>query len=247
LVNFLNFAQKLILIWVINHPGSQLTSSQEFSNCGLTTINNPHPPSETMPCLVVPHLPQPPIVTKLRIGIMASGSGSNFVAIATAIAEQRLQAEIAVLIYNNPGIPVIEKAATHNIPAVFHDHRGLPRAELDAQIVQTLQNHQVNCVVMAGWMRVVTPVLIDAFPHRIINIHPSLLPSFPGIRAIEQALAAKVKISGCTVHLVSPAVDSGLILIQAAVPVLPNDTPASLHGRIQEQEHRILPAALGLI
>jgi phosphoribosylglycinamide formyltransferase 1 len=133
------------------------------------------------------------------------------------------------------------------IPTVFHDHRGVARTNLDNAIVQTLQNYQVNCVVMAGWMRVVTPVLIDAFPDRIINIHPSLLPSFPGIRSIEQALAAQVKISGCTVHLVRPAVDSGPILMQAAVPVLPNDTAESLHARIQIQEHRILPAALQLL
>jgi phosphoribosylglycinamide formyltransferase 1 len=203
----------------------------------------PHP----MDCLVVPHLPIPSSKTKLRLGIMASGSGSNFAAIAQAITEQSLSAEIAVLIYNNPGIGALDHAASYQIPTVFHDHHGLPRTELDAQIVQTLQAYQVNCVVMAGWMRVVTTVLIDAFPDRIINIHPSLLPSFPGIRAIEQALAAKVKISGCTVHLVSPAVDSGPILIQAAVPVFPDDTPASLHARIQIQEHRILPAALNLL
>jgi phosphoribosylglycinamide formyltransferase 1 len=200
-----------------------------------------------MDCLVVPHLPIPSSNTKLRLGIMASGSGSNFAAIAKAIAAQYLSAEIAVLIYNNPDIGALTHAATYRIPTVFHDHRGLPRTELDAQIVQSLQAYQVNCVVMAGWMRVVTPVLIDAFPDRIINIHPSLLPSFPGIKAIEQALAAKVKISGCTVHLVSPAVDSGPILIQAAVPVFPDDTVESLHARIQIQEHRILPAALNLL
>lgn len=178
---------------------------------------------------------------------MVSGSGSNFGAIAAAIQAGQLAAEIAVLIYNNPGIQAIDRAATYQVPTVFHDHRGLARTALDAQIVQTLQAHQVNCVVMAGWMRVVTPVLIDAFPDRILNIHPSLLPSFPGIRAIEQALAAKVQITGCTVHLVRPEVDSGPILIQAAVPVLPTDDTATLHARIQIQEHRILPAALQLL
>ncbi len=202
-----------------------------------------------MDCLVVPALPLPQGTPKppLRLGIMASGSGSNFGAIAQAIQAGQLSAEIAVLIYNNPSIQAIERAAAYQVPTVFHDHRGLARPELDAQIVQTLQAYRVNCVVMAGWMRVVTPALIDAFPDRILNIHPSLLPSFPGIRAIEQALEAQVKITGCTVHLVRPTVDSGPILIQAAVPVLPTDDAAALHARVQIQEHRILPAALQLL
>ncbi len=201
-----------------------------------------------MDCLVAPSLPiVPDRSSNLRLGIMASGSGSNFAAVAEAIATGQLPAKIAVLIYNNPHIKALEYAAQYQIPAVFHDHRGVERGALDRAIVQTMQEYQVNCVVMAGWMRVVTPVLIDAFPDRIINIHPSLLPSFPGIKAIEQALAAKVKISGCTVHLVRPVVDSGPILIQAAVPVLPDDTVETLHARIQIQEHRILPAALKLL
>jgi phosphoribosylglycinamide formyltransferase 1 len=201
-----------------------------------------------MDCLVAPSLPiTPDRSSDLRLGIMASGSGSNFAAVAEAIAAGQLQAKIAVLIYNNPDIKALEYAEKYQIPTVFHDHRGVERSALDAAIVQTLQEYQVNCVVMAGWMRVVTPVLIDAFPDKIINIHPSLLPSFPGIKAIEQALAAKVKISGCTVHLVRPVVDSGPILIQAAVPVLPDDTAETLHARIQIQEHCILPAALKLL
>jgi phosphoribosylglycinamide formyltransferase 1 len=201
-----------------------------------------------MDCLVAPSLPiVPDCSSGLRVGIMASGSGSNFAAVAEAIDAGQLQAKIAVLIYNNHGIKALEYAEKYQIPTVFHDHRGVERSALDAAIVQTMQEYQVNCVVMAGWMRVVTPVLIDAFPDRIINIHPSLLPSFPGIKAIEQALAAKVKISGCTVHLVRPVVDSGPILIQAAVPVLPDDTAETLHARIQIQEHRILPAALKLL
>jgi len=110
--------------------------------------------------------------------------------------------------------------------------------------VAALRAAQVDWVIMAGWMRIVTPVLINAFPQRIINLHPSLLPSFKGIRAIEQALAAGVKVTGCTVHLVVPEVDSGPILMQAAVPILPGDSPESLHQRIQVQEHRILPAAI---
>ncbi len=109
-----------------------------------------------------------------------------------------------------------------------------------------LCQHQVEWVIMAGWMRIVTPVLIDAFPQRMLNIHPSLLPSFPGIRAIEQALTAGVKITGCTVHFVIPEVDSGAIVIQAAVPVLPEDTPETLGHRIQQQEHVIFPRGIAI-
>jgi phosphoribosylglycinamide formyltransferase 1 len=197
-------------------------------------------------------VPQPPPVNfdrpPLRLGIMASGDGSNFSAIATAIQHQALNAQIAVLIHNKPGIKAIERATQYQVPTVLHHHHDFAsREDLDAAIVQTLHSYQVDCVVMAGWMRVVTAVLIDAFPERLINIHPSLLPSFPGIRAIEQALAAQVKITGCTAHLVSLAVDSGPILIQAAVPVLPHDHRDTLHARIQAQEHHILPAAIQLL
>lgn len=179
---------------------------------------------------------------------MASGAGSNFTAIIEAIERQEINAQIVVLIHNKPGIPAIDRAAQHHIPSVLHNHQDFAsRAELDQAIVQTLQAYQVDCVVMAGWMRVVTQVLIDAFPNKLINIHPSLLPSFPGIKAIEQALAAQVKITGCTVHLVSLAVDSGAILLQAAVPVLATDNADSLHARVQIQEHKILPAAIQML
>jgi phosphoribosylglycinamide formyltransferase-1 len=184
----------------------------------------------------------------LTLGVMASGSGSNFEAVARAIEQGQLNAKIAVLIHNKPGIKAIERAQHYGIPTVFLDRRHYPtREELDREIVATLQAHQVECVVMAGWMLVVTQVLIDAFPDRIINIHPSLLPSFRGIHAIEQALAAQVKITGCTVHLVSLEVDAGPILVQAAVPVLPDDTAETLHARIQVQEHLILPQAIDIL
>jgi phosphoribosylglycinamide formyltransferase 1 len=195
----------------------------------------------------------PPIIKSqdrppLILGIMASGSGSNFEAVAKAIDNGDLNAKIAVLIHNKPDIKAIDRAQQRGIPTVLLDHRQYPtREELDRQIVATFQNHRVECVVMAGWMRVITQVLIDAFSDRIINIHPSLLPSFPGINAIEQALAARVKIAGCTVHLVSLEVDSGPILVQAAVPVLPEDTAETLHARVQIQEHLILPQAIEIL
>ncbi len=201
--------------------------------------------------LISPHLASAPPLhlsgSPLKLGVMASGSGSNFAAIAQAIATQELQAQIQVLIYNNPEAKVAARANRWNIPAKLLNHRDFKhREDLDQQIVQTLQQFEVEWVVMAGWMRRVTQVLIDAFPDRILNIHPSLLPSFPGNRAIEQALNHGVKISGCTVHFVRLEVDSGPIIQQAAVPVLPDDTPETLHARIQEQEHRILPQAIAL-
>ena len=183
----------------------------------------------------------------LQLGVMASGSGTNFEAIAKAIVNQEINAEIKVLIYNNPQAKVRKRTRQYNIPTVLIDHRQYKnREELDRQIVRTLQHYGVNWVIMAGWMRIITQVLLDAYPNRVINIHPSLLPSFKGIRAVEQALAARVKITGCTVHLVSLEVDSGAIIMQAAVPILPEDNLETLHERIQIQEHNILPKAIVL-
>ncbi|MBE9190655.1 phosphoribosylglycinamide formyltransferase [Gloeocapsopsis crepidinum LEGE 06123] len=187
------------------------------------------------------------IEVPLKLGILASGNGSNFAAVAEAIAQGKLNAHIQVLIYNNPEAKAAQRAQEQGIPATLLNHRDFPsREDLDAQIVKTLREYDVEWVIMAGWMRIVTPFLINAFPNRIINIHPSLLPSFKGVRAIEQALAAKVKITGCTAHFVTLEVDSGEILLQAAVPILPDDTLETLHARIQVQEHRILPQAIAL-
>jgi phosphoribosylglycinamide formyltransferase-1 len=201
------------------------------------------------PSLISPVVTSPdPAAQPLRLGVMASGTGSNFEAIAAKIAAGELAAEIPVLIYNNPEALVRAKAEARGIPAILHNHRLSPSREaLDEAIVATLREYRVDCVIMAGWMRVVTPVLLAAFPEMVLNIHPSLLPSFKGLHAVEQALAAGVKIAGCTVHRVIPAVDSGEILIQAAVPVLPGDDAASLQARIHAQEHRIYPQAIALV
>ncbi|NES25664.1 MAG: phosphoribosylglycinamide formyltransferase [Symploca sp. SIO3E6] len=205
--------------------------------------------TDATPSLISPAVVplQPSNNPPLKLGIMASGNGTNFEAIAQAIQDGRLNAQIQLLIYNNPGVKAVARAQNWDVPAVLINHRDYPqREDLDSKIAQTLQEYEVEWVVMAGWMRVVTSVLIDAFPNRIINIHPSLLPSFKGVRGVEQALEAGVKITGCTVHLVTLEVDSGTILLQAAVPILPNDTPETLHARIQVQEHRILPQAIAL-
>jgi phosphoribosylglycinamide formyltransferase 1 len=183
----------------------------------------------------------------IRLGIMASGSGTNFEALAQAIDNRELNAQIPVLIYNNPEAKVIERAKKWNVPAILLDHRTFKsREDLDRAIIEVFQQHRIEWIVMAGWMRIITSILLDAFPNRVINIHPSLLPSFKGVRAIEQALASNVKITGCSVHLASLEVDSGPIIMQAAVPILPNDTPETLHARIQIQEHKIFPIAIAL-
>ncbi len=182
-----------------------------------------------------------------RLGIMASGSGSNFEAIVQAIQSGQLQAEIPVLIYNKPTAIVVERAVRLGVPSVCLDHREYDSREaLDDAIVAVLQEYKVNWVIMAGWMRIVTPVLINAFPNHVLNIHPSLLPSFKGGRAIEQAFQSGVKITGCTVHYVVPEVDSGKIIMQAAVPIFENDTLETLQARLQVQEHKIYPAAIAI-
>ncbi len=204
---------------------------------------------ETAPVLISPPLSDdwPRFEQPLKLGVMASGSGSNLEAIAQAIGRGDLHAEIRVVVYNNPKAGVAERSARLGLPAVLLNHRHYSSREaLDQDIVAALHAHDADWVIMAGWMRCVTAVLIDAFPQRVLNIHPSLLPSFPGLRAIEQALAAGVQVTGCTVHHVELAVDSGPIVVQAAVPVVPGDTPATLQTRIQQQEHRIYPAAIAL-
>ncbi|MEB3829642.1 phosphoribosylglycinamide formyltransferase [Phormidium sp. CCY1219] len=189
----------------------------------------------------------PPRDRPLKLGILASGSGTNFEAIAEAISTQQLNAQIQVLIYNNPRATVLERAERRNIPAVLLNHRHFKKREdFDRKIVETLRDLDVELVVMAGWMRILTRVLFEGFPNRILNIHPSLLPSFKGAHAVEDALEAKVKITGCTVHFATLEVDSGPILIQAAVPILPGDTAQTLHDRIQEREYEIYPQAIAM-
>jgi phosphoribosylglycinamide formyltransferase-1 len=203
----------------------------------------------TAPTIISPPLPDPwpRFAQPLKLGILASGNGSNMEAIAESIQRGDLHAQMQVVVYNNPKAGVIERAKRLGIPAVLLNHRHYDSREaLDQAIIQTMHAHDADWVIMAGWMRCVTQVLIDAFPKRTLNIHPSLLPSFPGIHAVEQALAAGVKVSGCTVHHVELKVDSGPIIIQSAVPVMANDSADTLQARIQVQEHQIFPAAIAL-
>ena len=178
---------------------------------------------------------------------MASGAGSNFEALVAASRSGGLPAEVKLLVVNQPGCGASQRAGRLGVPCQLLDHRAHGSREvLDQALVAAFHQAQVDLVVMAGWMRIVTPVLIQAFHERLINIHPSLLPSFRGMDAVGQALAAGVRLSGCTAHLVSEEVDAGRILVQAAVPVLADDDHASLSARIHHQEHRILPLAVQL-
>ena len=176
---------------------------------------------------------------------MASGNGSNFEVIVQAINTGRLGAEIPLLVVNNKNCGAHQRADRFGIHLEVVDHRSYPNREaLDRQLVSLFQSHQVDVVVMAGWMRIVTDVLVKAFPERLVNIHPSLLPSFRGLDAVGQALKAGVSISGCTVHIVTTELDAGPILAQAAVPVFGTDNHDSLAKRVQQQEHVLLPATL---
>jgi len=204
-------------------------------------------PSDPLPAVQWPSSQPWPLHPPLRLGLMASGAGTNVEAVVQACRRGLLAAEVALLVVNNPGCGAQQRAERLGIPVQLLDHRRFSsRERLDAALIEAFGAVGAELIVMAGWMRIVTPLLIEAFPDRLVNIHPSLLPSFRGVDAIGQALSAGVRISGCTAHLVRPEVDRGPVLAQAAVPVLAHDDHASLAARIQRQEHRILPLAIAL-
>jgi phosphoribosylglycinamide formyltransferase-1 len=173
-----------------------------------------------------------------RLGILLSGRGSNFIAIAGAIASGKLKgAEIAVVISNKADAPGISVARERGLSAHVIEANGRKRSDHDAEIIACLCKYDVDLVCLAGYMRLLSPEFVRAFPQRILNIHPSLLPAFPGLDAQQQALAYGVKVSGCTVHFVDEQLDHGVIVLQKVVPVLDEDTAETLAGRILEQEH----------
>jgi phosphoribosylglycinamide formyltransferase 1 len=185
---------------------------------------------------------------KVRLGVLVSGSGTNLQAILDAVASGAIDAEVAVVISNQPEARALERARAAGVPAKVISHRDFPdRATFDGRVVAALREADAAYVVLAGFMRLVTPVLLDAFPWRVINIHPALLPAFPGVHAQRQALAYGVKIAGCTVHFVDAGTDSGPVIAQAAVPVLDGDTEESLGVRILAEEHRLLVSVLGAV
>ncbi len=185
---------------------------------------------------------------KIRLGILASGNGSNFEYIIKSIQNKQLHAEVSILIVNNPNCKAIEKAIKYKIPYVVLNHRDCnSRSEHDILVLKKLEELSVELVVMAGWMRIVGEEIINKFERRLINIHPSLLPSFKGVDAIQQAMDHRVTITGCTVHYVQKEVDSGSIIIQAAVPLKEEDSKETLKKRIQDMEHIILPLAIAKV
>jgi len=182
-----------------------------------------------------------------RLGILLSGRGSNFEAIADNVAAGRIPAEIAVVISNRPQARGLETARARGLNAVSIPSKGLDREVYDRLVVEELRRHQVDVVCLAGFMRLLSAYFVRQFPQRILNIHPALLPSFPGLDAQDQALQHGVKITGCTVHFVDEDLDSGPILAQAAVPVFHDDTVETLSARILLQEHRIYSEAINLV
>jgi phosphoribosylglycinamide formyltransferase-1 len=180
-----------------------------------------------------------------RLGVLLSGRGSNFEAIAASIEDGRIPAQIAVVIANRAGAPGLERAREMGLNTVCLPSKGLDREVFDSQLIGALQEHGVEWVILAGYMRILSAAFIRAFPQRILNIHPSLLPAFPGLDAQHQAYEYGVKITGCTVHFVDEHLDHGPIVTQAAVAVEAGDTPEELARRILVQEHRIYSESIG--
>jgi len=181
----------------------------------------------------------------LILGVLVSGSGSNLQAILDAIANGTLKTKVGVVVSNVPTAKALERAEKAGVPTVVVDHKAFSdREAFDAKVVSVLKEHGVECVVLAGFMRLVTRVLLDAYRHRVVNIHPALLPAFPGVHAQRQALAYGVRVSGCTVHFVDAGMDTGPVIAQATVPVLDTDDESSLQKRILEKEHALLPEVL---
>ena len=184
----------------------------------------------------------------LRLGILLSGRGSNFLAIAESVRAGRLPGvEIAAVISNIAEAPGLKSAQDLGLPTSVCISKGRPRAEHDAEMIACLQSHNVDLVCLAGYMRLLSPSFIAAFRNRILNIHPSLLPAFPGLEAQRQAFAYGVKIAGCTVHFVDEELDHGPIVVQRAIPILDADTPESLNRRILAEEHLAYTEAIRLV
>jgi formyltetrahydrofolate-dependent phosphoribosylglycinamide formyltransferase len=187
-------------------------------------------------------------VTRTRVAVLISGRGSNLAALLDAAATPGYPADIALVLSNQPDAAGLRLAAQRGVAAQCIDHRRFPRdrAAHEAAIHAALLEHEIAMVCLAGYMRLLTPFLVDAWAGRMLNVHPSLLPAFPGLDTHARALSAGMKLHGCTVHLVTAEMDAGPILAQAAVPVLPGDSEAALAARVLVQEHRIYPEALRL-
>ena len=186
-------------------------------------------------------------MTTNRLGILISGRGSNMVAILDAIRDGRLDAEAAAVISNVESAPGLLKARELGVETLFISHRGRTREEHDTELIAQLQKRGVTLVCLAGYMRLISPLFVRSFHNRLLNIHPSLLPAFPGLDSQRQALEHGVKVTGCTVHLVDEELDHGPIVMQCAVEVRQDDSVESLSARILEQEHRVYPQAIARV
>ena len=185
---------------------------------------------------------------KKRIGVLLSGRGSNFEALAESAAAGRIpNAEIAIVVSNREGAPGIQRAEARGIQTRVIPSKGLEREAYDRQVAAVLNEAKVDLICLAGYMRLLSPFFVAAFPNRILNIHPSLLPAFPGLEAQEQAFAYGVKVTGCTVHFVDEELDHGAIIVQKTVPVLDTDTEHTLAARILEQEHIAYTEAINIV
>jgi phosphoribosylglycinamide formyltransferase 1 len=185
---------------------------------------------------------------KSRIGVLLSGRGSNFVALADSVDSSRItNAEIALVLSNREGAPGIDRAKERGLPTRVIPSKGLEREAYDRQVVAALQEAEVDLICLAGYMRLLSPYFVASFPNRILNIHPSLLPSFPGLESQRQALEYGVKFAGCTVHFVDENLDAGPIVLQAIVEVKDADTDATLSERILKEEHRIYSEAVKIV
>ncbi|WP_031497665.1 phosphoribosylglycinamide formyltransferase [Bryobacter aggregatus] len=182
----------------------------------------------------------------MRLGILLSGRGSNFQAIYRAVESGSLQAEIACVISNVPDAPGLTFAVSKGLQIFALDSKGVKRVDFDRRVLEILRTNKVDLVCLAGYMRLLSPEFVDAYRNRIVNIHPSLLPAFPGLDAQTQAFDYGVKIAGCTVHYVDEGLDSGKIIAQASVEVLPEDTAQTLSAKILEQEHLLYPKAIAM-
>ncbi len=182
-----------------------------------------------------------------NVGVLISGRGSNLQALLDAAAAGTLGGRVAVVISNVATAPGLERARRAGVPALVRDHRGRTREDHDRDLLADLAAHETELVCLAGYMRLLSPVVLEAYPHRVLNIHPSLLPAFPGLDAQRQAWAHGVKVSGATVHLVEQGLDTGPIVAQEAVPVREGDTADDLAARILEAEHRLYPRAVRMM
>ena len=211
-----------------------------------TSSGGPGGARSRLPAQIIARAPCPPS-DPLRVGVLVSGSGSNLQAILDAQADASACYRVVVVVSNVPGVRALERAQAKRVPGVVEESKGRAREAFEDGVHAQLLDQRVELVALAGFMRVLTARFLERWPQRVVNVHPALLPSFPGMHGARQALEHGVKITGSTVHLVDAGVDTGPILAQAAVPVLRDDDEAKLQARIQAEEHRLLPAVIARI